>query len=305
MKISTATMPITAARTPERIESAPSDGPTVRSSRYLMLAGRAPERRIIERSLACCSVMRPPLIEPWSRIGFLDVGHFLHFVVEHHGQAVANVSGSEAVEPLPALAGEREADAGLAILIAAGLRIAQIFAAHRRNARHQVPRLPLCRAPGALCPGSRIASGGQHAARLRLQRRLLARIRPAQRLLDLQHGGGLHDVLHAPRIVHARQLHQNLILPESVFLNGGLADAESVNAVADGLDGLGDRLVLQVSQRCGFIARFQELSGPPVMSYSGKPLLHDAQQVGRAPRLHAFQHDVVGIVLRVGLGDVA
>ena len=59
MKISTASMPITAARTPGRIESAPSDGPTVRSSRYLMPAGNAPERRIMARSFACCSVNRP------------------------------------------------------------------------------------------------------------------------------------------------------------------------------------------------------------------------------------------------------
>ena len=49
---------MTAARTPARIESAPSDGPTVRSSRYLMPAGSAPEFSIRDRSLACCSVNR-------------------------------------------------------------------------------------------------------------------------------------------------------------------------------------------------------------------------------------------------------
>ncbi len=40
------------ARTPARIESAPSDGPTVRSSRYLMEAGSAPARRTRARSFA-------------------------------------------------------------------------------------------------------------------------------------------------------------------------------------------------------------------------------------------------------------
>ena len=47
-----------------------------------------------------------------------------------------------------------------------------------------------------------------------LQGILLAGIRPAQHLPDFQHGGGLHDFLHARRIVHARQLHQNLILAQ-------------------------------------------------------------------------------------------
>src|SRR5213078_4848722 len=42
----------------------PSDGPTVRSSRYLMLAGSAPEFSTKARSFAVCSVMPPPLIRP-------------------------------------------------------------------------------------------------------------------------------------------------------------------------------------------------------------------------------------------------
>ena len=69
--------------------------------------------------------MRPPLISPRSRIGFLDIGHFLHFVVENDGQAVADVGGSEVVEALAAFAGQGETYAGLAILIAARLRVAQ------------------------------------------------------------------------------------------------------------------------------------------------------------------------------------
>jgi hypothetical protein len=68
---------------------------------------------------------------------------FLHFIVEHDRQAVTDVSGSEAEEALAAIARQGKGHAGLAIRIAAGLRITQIFAAHRRNARHEVPRLPL------------------------------------------------------------------------------------------------------------------------------------------------------------------
>ena len=43
------------------------------------------------------------------------------------------------------------------------------------------------------------------------------------------------------------------------------------------------------------------MSGPPVL---GQLLLHDAQQIRARCRLHAFQHQVVGIVLLVGLRNV-
>ena len=49
-------------------------------------------------------------------------------------------------------------------------------------------------------------------------------------------------------IVHARELHQDLILAQSVLLNDRLADAQLVNAVADGLNGQRHRAVLQFSQ---------------------------------------------------------
>ena len=45
--------PATDAVTPARIESAPSCGPMVRSSRYVSEAGSAPERRISARSAFC------------------------------------------------------------------------------------------------------------------------------------------------------------------------------------------------------------------------------------------------------------
>ena len=59
----------------------------------------------MDRSLACCWLMLPPLISPVSRIGFLNIGNFLDFAVEHHAQTLAHVRGSEVIETLPALAG--------------------------------------------------------------------------------------------------------------------------------------------------------------------------------------------------------
>ena len=66
---------------------------------------------------------------------FLDVRDFFHprtcSAAQNHRQTVAHVLRCEAKEPLSALVGESEADAGLAVLIATGLRIAKIFSAHR------------------------------------------------------------------------------------------------------------------------------------------------------------------------------
>ena len=96
-----------------------------------------------------------------------------------------------------------------------------------------------------------------------LHGRLLAGIRPTQRLPDLQHGGRLHDLFDPRRIVHAGQLHQNLILPQTVFLNDRLSHAQLVNPVANGLNRL--RYRAYSSDRpsaCGFMEKVQEFSGP-------------------------------------------
>ena len=57
----TSVRPVIDAMTPARIESAPSDGPTVRSSRYVSDAGSAPERSVSARSLASCCVKLPAM----------------------------------------------------------------------------------------------------------------------------------------------------------------------------------------------------------------------------------------------------
>ena len=56
--------------------------------------------------------------------------------------------------------------------------------------------------------------------------------------MNLKHGGGLHDVLHASRIVDARELHQNLVVTQTVLLDDRLAHAEGIDASANGVDGL-------------------------------------------------------------------
>ena len=67
-------VPMTVAMTPARMESEPRLGPTVRSSTTVSLAGRAPERRTIARSVASWVVKRPEILPEPPRIGSLIPG---------------------------------------------------------------------------------------------------------------------------------------------------------------------------------------------------------------------------------------
>src|SRR5207245_9706564 len=73
MKSMTTTRLTSEACKPCRIESAPSDGPTVRSSKYLIEAGSAPLRSSSARSCASCCPKRPS-ITPESSIRLLITG---------------------------------------------------------------------------------------------------------------------------------------------------------------------------------------------------------------------------------------
>jgi hypothetical protein len=123
-------------------------------------------------------------------------------------------------------------------------------------------------------------------------------------LLDFEHRRGLHDFLDPRRIVHTRKLHKNLVLAEPVLLDHRLAHAELVNAVADGLDGLGDRAVLQVGEvlrlhrnRPGI---FRARAGVVIRQPVGDNVLEIAGLIRR----NALDHDHFGMVHRIGLGDV-
>ncbi len=59
MKIVMKAMAAIEARTPSRIESRPSEAPTVSSWRYLRVAGSAPAFRIFDSSSASWVVKRP------------------------------------------------------------------------------------------------------------------------------------------------------------------------------------------------------------------------------------------------------
>jgi hypothetical protein len=74
MNTSTPLNPMIEAMMPARIESEPRLGPTVRSSTTVSLAGSAPERSTIARSLASWVEKRPEIWPEPPRIGSLMRG---------------------------------------------------------------------------------------------------------------------------------------------------------------------------------------------------------------------------------------
>src|SRR4029079_7589449 len=59
----------------------------------------------------------------------------------------------------------------------------------------------------------------------------------------------LHNALDPRWIIDARKLNKNLILSETVFLNGWLSNTQLIDSVANGFNGLGYGAILQISQR--------------------------------------------------------
>src|SRR5208337_4844507 len=80
--------------------------------------------------------------------------------------------------------------------------------------------------------------------------------------------------------------------------------AQLVNPVADGLDGLRHRLVLEFGEGLRLHGKVPGISRSPIDAVLGQVVLHDAQQIGAGTGLHTFQNDVIRIVLRIRLSDI-
>ena len=186
-------------------------------------------------------------MRPVSRIGFLDVGDLLHLAVEHDRQRLADVLGGELVEAVTTVTGEGEDHVGTATLFGSSFGRAQIASTDGRDAADEVvdiaASLPFLLP--MLLPLMMTASEGRMppwAASSFLLTAVGAAV--VQALADFQHGGGLHDFLDPGGIVDAGKLDENLVVAEAVFLNHRLGDAELVDTVADGFDGLLDGALL-------------------------------------------------------------
>src|SRR5260370_15793863 len=106
MKTITTTRLSTEVCTPWRMESAPSDGPTVRSSRYLIDAQRAgaeSQRQIVSRFLAEIAGNLAAILNL-----ALDGGRGNNPVIQNDGHLAANILLSEGPEALGGFRRERE-----------------------------------------------------------------------------------------------------------------------------------------------------------------------------------------------------
>src|SRR5581483_7464220 len=234
-----------------------------------------------------------------------NVGHFLDLVVEHDGERFSDVLGSEVKELTAAFRAQVETHQGLAILVPAGFGPAQIASGNGRGAGDEIPlraRIGATLASDAPT-GHKHGIGRQHATMF-LQGGLLAGIRTAERLPDLQHGGGLHDLFHASGIIHAGKLDQNLILAKTVFLNNRLTDAELIDSIANGLDGLLDRAILDIGQ-CRRLHRDRPgILGTGVSVIFRQAIADDGAHIGTGFRRDTLDDDLVGSIDRIGLGDL-
>ena len=209
----------------------------------------------------------------------------------------------KAGETTAALARESETDRRLSVLVAGLVRSAQVAAGHCRCARNQVPGLPTVGRTHAVPAGNQHLIRRQDSAFI-LQGCLLAGVRTAERLPDLEHGGRLHDVLDPRGIVHARQLHQDLVLPKSVLFDDRFAHTQLVNAISDGLNRLGHGAIFEVGQGLRLHGNSPGVIRARGQLVLGKAILHDGEQVRPGFWRHAFQHNLVGIVGRIGFADL-
>src|SRR6185437_7901678 len=126
----------------------------------------------------------------------------------------------------------------------------------------------------------------------------------AKGLANLQHSGGLHDGLDARGIVHAGQLDQDLVLPQTMFFDHRFAHAQLVNAVADGFDSLLHRPVLELGELRRLHGNSVGILGAGRQVVLRQIGVDDVAQVGTVIRRNSLDDNVVGIVGWVGLGDV-
>ena len=270
MATKTTRAPTTEAVTPLRIESRPSEGPTVRSSRYVRPAGNAPARRTSARSLASSGV-KLPLMMPESVIRSSILGADctrLSRMMASCLPMLAPVAAPNFWEPAAVRKNEIVEEPNCPC---AGRAFFKSRPGDDRLLVDQVKAALVAARLGARLDelevlGDLPCLGGQ-------QRGL--RRGPAVDQRKLQEGGVLDEVLDALGVVDPGQLHEDPVgaLPR----DQRLGNAELVDAVADGLHGLGDRIVLELAAR-GVLQR----EGPLAAAGAVGPVRQEA--LDRPPR---------------------
>src|ERR1700693_2195727 len=247
MKITTRTTPTMLATAPAWIESAPSSAPTVRSSRIVIGAGRAGAQQ--ERKIACRlhrEAARNDAAAAEDRLA--DDRRADHLAVEHDGEGLADIlAGRIAEAPRPGRV-ELEADDRL-VLLEGGLCIGQRVAAGHARLPHTLSR----RRGGAIAPP--LLGGKDLVARRQATAPGFVHGHAGIHQLKCQLGGAPQQILDVLGIVDPRELDQDTVLP--LTLDRRLLGASFVDAAADDLDGLLDRLAA-----AGFGCQRTELHRP-------------------------------------------
>ena len=193
------------------MESAPSEGPT--DVFQILNAGRQRARTQIARQIDGLFLAA----EAGDAAGVLDLGfnggHADRLVVQHHGQFVADVGFGVTAEALAGVGREGEIGLPSADIALAGTRVAHLLAADNGVLANQIPLLAFTAA--ARLHLHQLGVERQNAALLR-QRRFAAGIRTILHVVDLEHSRGADQFPDARGIVHARQLHQNLVIGAGV-----------------------------------------------------------------------------------------
>ena len=86
-----------------------------------------------------------------------------------------------------------------------------------------------------------------------------------------------------------------------MLLDDRLTHAKLVNTVADGVDGLSDRTILEVGHGLRLHAQSPRILSTGIERVLRQAITHDAAQVSIRFRRHSFDYDLIRIIGRVGL----
>src|SRR5712691_3291730 len=140
MKSMTTTRLTSEACKPCRIESAPSDGPTVRSSKYLIEAGSAQlQRQVVRFLLPEAPLDHAGIVDP-----AVDHRSGVYSVFQHDGHLPAHVLLGKRAEAAGSFVGQIKLHFVVAGVLGAALLVgaAEVATGHDRRAIKYIPDLP-------------------------------------------------------------------------------------------------------------------------------------------------------------------
>jgi len=144
---------------------------------------------------------------------------------------------------------------------------------------------------------------GRNYATVAGQGLLLVLVGAAGHGVNLQPRRFLNKALDPVQIVDARQFNQNLVVSQAILLDHGFADTQRVDAVANGLDGLLDGLLLQRrhDQRLHGECETGVAASASYLVLVGILGLQQGTHVAGLLGRYAFHPDDLGLVRRIGL----